>query len=215
MILPKSSQKFPNVPKSSRFNCWNFRTSSSREASSGLPDLSRSCHHIDLSSVISVNLRLRYLVSTLELHPINHTLSPVSHISMAHFIELFGDKLLTQEGEKDTAEVIGDAKNIMIYFSAHWCPPCRGYTPQLSDAYAASAKAGKETVCIFVSSDRDQAAADSYFATMSFCALPYANRAKKDELSKKFEVRGIPTLILLDSAGVSKGNIRGGHDKYL
>jgi hypothetical protein len=53
------------------------------------------------------------------------------------------------------------------------CPPCRGYTPQLSDAYKASSKQG-ETAIIFVSSDQDEAAFDEYQASMSFDALPYA-----------------------------------------
>ena len=32
-------------------------------------------------------------------------------------------------------------------------------------------------------------------------ALPYADRERKDKLSKKFKVRGIPTLVILDTDG--------------
>lgn len=33
-----------------------------------------------------------------------------------------------------------DSKYLMFYFSAHWCPPCRGFTPTLSKAYTALKK---------------------------------------------------------------------------
>mmetsp|Transcript_75876 Transcript_75876/g.122518 ORF Transcript_75876/g.122518 Transcript_75876/m.122518 type:complete len:135 (-) Transcript_75876:98-502(-) len=132
------------------------------------------------------------------------------------FVELFGDKILTKEGEKDTTEVLAGKTHVLIYFSAHWCPPCRGYTPALSEAYAKSEKAGKETAIIFVSSDRDQAAFDEYYGTMSFYAMPFAQRDLQEKLSEKCYVKGIPTLVLLDGEGkMQADNIRGEHDKYL
>jgi hypothetical protein len=39
------------------------------------------------------------------------------------FEALFGATLLTKDGEKPTSEVLGGKTNVMIYFSAHWCPP--------------------------------------------------------------------------------------------
>ena len=81
-----------------------------------------------------------------------------------------------------TSEALHGKKHIMVYFSAHWCPPCRGYTPALSEAYE---KSGKDSVIIFVSSDRDQAAFDDYYGSMSFFALPFAARELKDKLSAK------------------------------
>jgi nucleoredoxin len=129
--------------------------------------------------------------------------------------ELFGDKILTKDGEKDTDEALAGMDNIMIYFSAHWCPPCRGYTPTLSDAYKASEKKNK-TAIVFASSDKDQAAFDDYYGSMSFFAIPYSARDKKDALSKKYGVSGIPTLVLLDGKGEKKeDNIRGKHGDYL
>ena len=29
-----------------------------------------------------------------------------------------------------------DADVIGVYYSAHWCPPCRQFTPQLAEIYA-------------------------------------------------------------------------------
>jgi len=31
------------------------------------------------------------------------------------------------------SELLGEKKNIVLYFSAHWCPPCKKFTPVLAD----------------------------------------------------------------------------------
>merc|ERR1712094_89289 len=139
----------------------------------------------------------------------------MGHTHNMAFKALFGDKILTKDGEVDTETALAGKDHIMVYFSAHWCPPCRGYTPELSNAYADSSKQDKVAV-VFVSSDRDQAAFDEYYGSMSFYALPFAERGKKDELSTKYGVRGIPTLVLLNGKGeLVEGNIRGQHATYL
>ncbi len=62
-------------------------------------------------------------------------------------------------------------------------------------------KAGQQFEIVFVSSDRSQSEADAYFKDMPWKALPFADRARKDALSQKFGVQGIPTLVLLDEHG--------------
>jgi len=91
-------------------------------------------------------------------------------------------------------EVVG------LYFSAHWCPPCRQFTPVLSERYVDLKEAGKLIEIVFVSSDKDDASFNEYHKSMTFLALPYAERAAKESLSKMYKVRGIPTLVLLDGA---------------
>jgi len=120
---------------------------------------------------------------------------------MAQFVELFGETLASKEGNVATKDAFGSVKNVMIYFSAHWCPPCRGFTPQLAKAYKESAVAGKDTMVVFVSSDKDQAAFDEYYGEMPWHALPFDQRDLKGKLSEKFEVKGIPMLIILDDKG--------------
>ena len=73
-----------------------------------------------------------------------------------------------------------------LYFSAHWCPPCKGFTPELAKKYAAIKEAGKKFEIVFVSSDRDEGAFKEYFAEMPWLALPYADRDAKNDLSKSF-----------------------------
>mmetsp|Transcript_119915 Transcript_119915/g.274753 ORF Transcript_119915/g.274753 Transcript_119915/m.274753 type:complete len:81 (-) Transcript_119915:67-309(-) len=47
--------------------------------------------------------------------------------------ELLGPTLVGQDGNVDTSSL--DGKTIGLYFSAHWCPPCRGFTPKLTESY--------------------------------------------------------------------------------
>eukprot|EP00413_Alexandrium_margalefii_P013562 CAMPEP_0204532544 /NCGR_PEP_ID=MMETSP0661-20131031/11780_1 /ASSEMBLY_ACC=CAM_ASM_000606 /TAXON_ID=109239 /ORGANISM="Alexandrium margalefi, Strain AMGDE01CS-322" /LENGTH=417 /DNA_ID=CAMNT_0051538795 /DNA_START=85 /DNA_END=1338 /DNA_ORIENTATION=+ len=118
----------------------------------------------------------------------------------AAFVEMLGEKLLGPEGEVPTAEALAGKEAVAFYFSAHWCPPCRGFTPKLAEWYKADL-AGKGLEVVFVSSDRDEDAFKEYFGEQPWKALPYSDRAKKEALSKKFKVNGIPSLVILDAEG--------------
>jgi len=49
--------------------------------------------------------------------------------------ELLGEDLATADGEVKTADAMAGKKHVGIYFSAHWCPPCRGFTPKLAELH--------------------------------------------------------------------------------
>jgi len=55
-------------------------------------------------------------------------------------MDLFrGQQLLKADGKKVKAETALNGKQfICVYFSAHWCPPCRGFTPKLKEFYEVS-----------------------------------------------------------------------------
>ena len=114
--------------------------------------------------------------------------------------ELLGPNLITKEGERSTDETLTGKNAIGLYFSAHWCPPCRGFTPKLAEWYTNAYKA-KGLEIVFVSSDRDQAGFDSYFEDMPWTALPFSDRDRKNTLSKKFKVQGIPTFVIIGADG--------------
>merc|ERR1712187_586294 len=85
-----------------------------------------------------------------------------------------------------------------LYFSAHWCPPWRGFTPDLSKAYTDNLKKNGMEI-VFISSDRDEGGFKSYFDSMAdWYALPFSERDKKQELGEKYGVNGIPCFIVLD-----------------
>lgn len=50
-----------------------------------------------------------------------------------------------------------------------------------------------------MSSDRDAASFSEYLAEMPWKALPFADRKLKGELSQRYEVQGIPTLVFLNA----------------
>eukprot|EP00928_Gymnodinium_smaydae_P082574 TRINITY_DN658_c1_g1_i1.p1 TRINITY_DN658_c1_g1~~TRINITY_DN658_c1_g1_i1.p1 ORF type:complete len:175 (-),score=43.37 TRINITY_DN658_c1_g1_i1:44-496(-) len=116
-------------------------------------------------------------------------------------VDLLGPKLLSKDGEVSTEDVVAGKTHVMLYFSAHWCPPCRGFTPKLAADYKKSSKAGSEVLVVFVSSDRDEKSFNEYYGEMPWHALPFNARDLKQKLSEKFGIQGIPSLIVLDGQG--------------
>merc|ERR1711998_50468 len=97
-------------------------------------------------------------------------------------------------------------KTIGIYFSAHWCPPCRGFTPDLVKTYNKLKAAGADFEVIFASSDRDEPSFKDYFGEMPWLALPFSDRAAKEKLSKIFGVSGIPSFHIIEHDGTVINN---------
>jgi len=116
----------------------------------------------------------------------------------ASLIKLLGNELLSSSGTVPTGDALKGKQAVGLYFSAHWCPPCRGFTPELAKVYKGLVDSGKSFEIVFVSSDRDEDSFKEYFAEQPWLALPYSARSTKAALSKKFKVNGIPTLVILD-----------------
>ena len=125
--------------------------------------------------------------------------------------ELLGEVLLDgEDAELPRAATLKD-KHVALYFSAHLCPPCwrftpeleetcKPFTPELAETYKAIKAARDDFELVFVSGDRDEAQFKEYFATMPWLALPFDEKRYK-ALSSHFEVEGIPTLVLLSPDG--------------
>ncbi|MBE7464363.1 MAG: redoxin family protein [Planctomycetes bacterium] len=90
-------------------------------------------------------------------------------------------------------------KMVGLYFSAHWCPPCRAFTPKLVEFRNANA-AGFEIV--FVSSDKSPADQKKY---MTETKMQWPTIKLNGDTSKKLKqehgIRGIPSLIILGPDG--------------
>jgi len=114
---------------------------------------------------------------------------------------VIGSNFVGEGGAAVSAEdALKSAPLVGLYFSAHWCGPCRGFTPKLAEFSKALAAAGTDFPIIFGSSDQDKAAFDGYFAEMPWLAFEFGD-AKINELKKKYGVNGIPWLVVLDAEG--------------
>ena len=116
------------------------------------------------------------------------------------FVSLFGESLVNNEGEEVKVSELSTKKGSVIglYFSAHWCPPCRSFTPQLAKIYKEIKDSGKDFEVIFISSDRSEKDFKEYHKDMPWLAIPYNNEDEKEACSEKYSIQGLPTLVLID-----------------
>ena len=91
-------------------------------------------------------------------------------------------------------------KKLGLYFSASWCGPCRGFTPELVELYSELSPKGDFEI-IFVSGDRDEESFNGYFSKMPWLTIPFSDSETRSCLDELFKVMGIPHLVLLDENG--------------
>jgi len=97
---------------------------------------------------------------------------------------------------------LANKKLIAVYFSAHWCGPCRKFTPQLVEYYNRVAPQHPEFEIVFYSEDRSAADFETYMrdTNMPWLAIDFPKLKGKQGLTKEAGP-GIPSLVLFDSSG--------------
>ncbi|KAH9505221.1 hypothetical protein Btru_059000 [Bulinus truncatus] len=93
----------------------------------------------------------------------------------------------------------GEEGVIALYFSAHWCPPCKMFTPRLAVFYNEVKGAARKFEVVFVSFDHSPQHFKDYFSKMPWYAIDYSNSEKREEIASWFGIKGIPVLIFLDA----------------
>lgn len=114
--------------------------------------------------------------------------------------KLVPEALVKANRAKVSSDYLAKKDYILVYFTAHWCPPCRKFTPKLVEFYNKHAKSGNfET--ILVSSDRNENDMFKYMqeAKMPWVAVPFADRRGK--LAAAYAKSGIPNLVLIKPDG--------------
>ena len=110
----------------------------------------------------------------------------------------FPEGLVDANGKSVDLATLKD-KTVAVYCSAHWCPPCRVFTPQL--VKFANANKAKLAV-VFISSDKG---ADEMFAYMKETKMPWPavpfKSAGGSAIKREQGVSGIPTLLVYGKDG--------------
>ena len=86
---------------------------------------------------------------------------------------------------------------VLLYFSAHWCPPCREFTPRLKQFYENLPRGSVKIV--FVSWDKSHEEFTSYFYNEHGDWLAVNFNSNRQELGQKYGIEGIPALLLINN----------------
>ncbi len=127
---------------------------------------------------------------------------------IAQLAEFLGPKLNKMDGTAvNTMETIKGRKQVVLYFSASWCGPCRRFTPELV-SYVNAHKQSKDFIVILVGSDQSAQKQADYMKKydMDFYAIPF-DKARLRNIKKMYGGGGIPNLVILKPDGkVVKGS---------
>jgi len=107
----------------------------------------------------------------------------------------------TKGGKAEPFKSTEKPKFTAIYYSAHWCPPCRAFTPKLVEWYNKFQPKHKEFLLVFASSDQDEAAMLEYMTEMKMPWPAVKFGEKKESGLDKYASDGIPYLVLIDAEG--------------
>jgi thiol-disulfide isomerase/thioredoxin len=131
------------------------------------------------------------------------------------FVEIVGPKLYKWGKdtsnrdtivELDTSELLKNKDVVAIYYSAHWCGPCRNFTPLLAKFYNDMQKKGKKFEIIWASSDQSDDDFLTYYLEMPWVAVPLNSELLTQVATyaaKNFNLKGIPHLVILDGVDAS------------
>ncbi|KAG9442874.1 hypothetical protein H6P81_018728 [Aristolochia fimbriata] len=101
-----------------------------------------------------------------------------------------------------------DDKVVGLYFSANWYPKCQQFTQVLARVYKQLRDKGASFEIVFVSADEDLEAFDGYRATMPWLAIPFSNLDLKKNLNRRYDIEGIPSLIILQPGDEDEAAVR-------
>ena len=125
------------------------------------------------------------------------------------FAKLFNNKLTDAKGKRVKSESLAKTKYVAVYFSAHWCGPCRQFTPELVKFTKENRKDGNFEV-VFISLDTSDKAMLEY---MKEAEMPWGGMLGKGAKLKGINdgVTGIPHLRVYEVA-TGKRVAAGQHD---
>jgi len=155
-----------------------------------------SCRKKNLGSGATYLFRVR---SAAAGSPFSLASAPLTTSALAAgFKQMLGLTLCRADGSTVSTDTLA-GKVVAVYFSAHWCGPCRQFTPELAKAASTLRDRGFEVV--FVSCDKSEPEFNEYHKTMDgVLAIPFDEEDTRSAVQSSFQVNGIPRCIVFDSA---------------
>jgi nucleoredoxin len=122
----------------------------------------------------------------------------VEPVSPQPWRSLVTDGLRDAQGNRVEVESLG-GKIVGLYFSAHWCPPCKVFSPKLVEFRNAHQK---DFEVVFISSDHSEGEQFDYMKEvgMPWLVVPYKSKAALD-IKANYGIRSIPTLVVCSPKG--------------
>ena len=124
---------------------------------------------------------------------------------MSALSSFLGDKLLGESGKTSVdTQSLDLVPVVALYFSAHWCPPCKLFTGKLRNAYNEINADSKRLEIVWISGDEEEDEFDDYFKEMPWLAMPFESDncdIDREEVSEKYDIASIPQLIILEKDG--------------
>jgi len=125
-------------------------------------------------------------------------------VGIQRFFNSLENGTLLRNGQKEPvplADALGGKEFVLLYASAHWCPPCRQFTPMLANFYKSPnnrvSGGGRATEIVFLSCDHDEDGFISYFQqSHPWMAIDFEEDAR-EQLLAAIRVQGIPRLVVL------------------
>lgn len=151
----------------------------------------------DASKALVVPWLESYLTSLKEESPsLKDVDTKLASFLSGNLVRLAGEELV----EFDSSEA-KQAEFYAFYYSAHWCGPCRRFTPKLVAFYNAMKRSGHDFEIVFVSSDESAKKMKAYMqeTQMPWPALAFNKCGNK--LVSQYEGSGIPCLVVTDKDG--------------
>lgn len=109
--------------------------------------------------------------------------------------------------KRDTVDALA-GKTVGLYFTASWCGPCHRFTPRLVQFYerCRRARSAGDFEVVLVSWDDNEADQRKYASSfgMPWLAVPHQSRALSDELTLRYGVTHIPSLVILQVSADGK-----------